>query len=403
MTRVADTADPPATSGLSNLVGWLSRGLAVLLRPGSGLSVVLPVAGLLIVGLVFIDSASFDARSARTLAYGKKQLIWALAGAVAFATACRVRPSWLARHAWLIYGLGLALLAALLVVGTRVNGANRWIVLGPVRITPSEFMKLALVIGLAGQLRYQGERLRSLGGLVRPFLLTGIPLLLVLRQPDLGTSLTFLPALFAMLFVAGVGRRPLLISLGGLASAVPVAWFTVLHRYQRMRILAFLDPEEHALGVAYQSIQSVIAVGNGGLDGRGLGLGTMGRLGFVPARHTDFIFTVIAEEGGFWVASGVLVLYLWLLLGLLSVALATREPFGRLAATGVAAILAVQVAVNVGMTLGVAPVTGLPLPFLSYGGSSLVLWCGATGCAFGVATRRVATFGRRDGPPARLL
>ncbi len=375
------------------------RGLLGSIRP----TLLLPVVILVVLGVLFISSASFDARSGTYLSYGKKQIIWAAAGMIAFLVARLLPYEKVADRAYLFYGGGLILLLALPFVGTAVHGAKRWIVFGPVRITPSEFMKLGLVFGLARCLRFRREELAQLQGYILPCVITAVPLLIVLTQPDLGTSLTFIPALFVMLYVAGARRGVLAFGGAAMAVAAPLAFFFVLHKYQRLRLLAFWNPEKYALDVAYQSIQSVIAVGNGGLDGADTGVGAMGRMGFVPARHTDFIFTVVAEEGGFIVATAVLLVLLWLLVALLEVAAQTREPFGRLVAAGVTAILGTQVLVNVAMTLGCGPVTGLPLPFLSYGGSSLVLWCAATGYIHGIATRPLRQFGSQDGPDARVI
>jgi len=226
--------------------------------------------------------------------------------------------------------------------------------------------------------------------------LTAVPLLMVLTQPDLGTSLTYLPILAAMVFVGGARLRHLAtLAAAGLASlpvALPLAWAFVLKDYQKLRILAFLDSSGHSLGGAYQTTQSVIAVGSGGLFGRGYMQGTQGPLGFLPERHTDFIYAVVCEDFG--LVGGVLLLglYGYLIATLARIARSCRDLEGRLLVTGVATILATQVGVNVGMALGVTPVTGLTLPLVSYGGSSLVAAMAGFGLAASVARSRVVAF-----------
>ena len=223
--------------------------------------------------------------------------------------------------------------------------------------------------------------------------MAGPPLGLILLEPDLGTVLVFGPALLAMLFVAGASPRKLAALVGGGAAAGVAAFFLVLSRYQRERILVFLDPERDPRGAGFQTLQSRIAVGSGGLSGAGWGEGTQTQLHVLPEAHTDFIFSVVAEEGGFLAATLLLLLWLALLLVCLDVAWRTREPFGRLVAVGIASIFAGQVFVNCGMTVGLMPVTGITLPLVSYGGSSLLTSFLALGLVANIALHPVAVLG----------
>jgi len=217
-----------------------------------------------------------------------------------------------------------------------------------------------------------GEGVRQFKGWLLPVLLTGVPFVLVAAQPDLGTSLTFLPILLVALIVAGARLWQLgLVGLAGLIAA-PLMWIFVLKPYQKGRILSFLDPAKAAASGAYQQIQSIIAVGSGGTWGKGYEAGTQGRLGFLPERHTDFIFAVIGEEFGLVGGLFVLGLYGALMTALVLLAKRCPDRTGRLMIMGVGTVLFLQVTINVGMNIGCAPITGLTLPFISYGGSSML-------------------------------
>lgn len=334
---------------------------------------------LLAVSLVTLHSASLTPDGG-SLGYAAKQAGWAVLGLGGFLACSQAPYDRLGRRAWGFMALGLLALALVLVVGTKVNGARSWFALGPVRLQPSEFVKYALVLLLAHTVARRGAGIATWSGLFEAGVITGVPIGLVLLQPDLGTALTYLPILGAIVFAAGARLAHLaLIGLAGL-STLPVAWFFFLKEYQKLRILSFLDSNEHALGGAYQVNQSMIAIGSGGLVGRGFGQGTQGPLGFLPERHTDFVFAVVCEDFGLVGGVVVLALYGYLIAALLDIVRTTRDPEGRLLVTGVAAVTIMHVVINVGMVLGVMPVTGLPLPLISYGGSSLL----ATLCGFGL-------------------
>lgn len=272
--------------------------------------------------------------------------------------------------AFLLYGLAIVLLGLVLVVGREVNGAKAWFVLGPVRFQPSELAKLALILTLARWLA-----VRPLQGLL-DYILPGMLLLplmgLIVIQPDLGGTLVLIAIWMGVLFVRGLPWKHILV---GVVLAVPLSYFVVwphLKPYQQERILAGFDPSRDPLGSGFQVTQSKIAIGSGGLFGKGYGEGTQTQLGFVPERQTDFIYAVLSEEWGFVGAVGLLTLYALLFWRLAAMALECSRLEDRLIIAGVLAMLSFQVMVNIGVTLGLAPVTGLTLPLVSYGGSSLL-------------------------------
>ena len=333
------------------------------------------------IGATFIWSAKYvttSDESALSVPLVRKQIGYAALGVVFFLALLMVHYLTFCRYAYVLYGIGILLLAYVLFRGSEAKGAARWIGIAGQQFQPSEFMKVALVVCLARYLQFR-ESYRTFFGLLPPLLLTLVPMGLILLQPDLGTSLVLIPLPFVMLYAAGARLRHLLPIIGLGMAAVPglVAlhqwgYKLFLKEYQWQRILSFLDPQSDAAGSGYQIIQSLIAVGSGGLFGKGLGMGTQNRLNFLPERHTDFIFSIIGEEWGFFGAIGVLVLYTLIFVGGIGIAARTRESFGRLLSVGMMSVLAVQVLINVGMTIRLCPVTGLTLPFISYGGSSLL-------------------------------
>jgi len=349
------------------------------------LALVLAALLLCAIGVAYVQSAS----AARTFADGDKgraQVLWAGIAAVGLAAAVAVPYARLERAAYAIYGAGLALLAGLPFFGQLVNGARSWYRWGPAKLQPSELMKIALILAIARWLMYRGEERKTVRGFLGPFALALPPLLLILKQPDFGSAMVFLPVIAAILFAGGARKRYFAGLAAAALAAAPLVWWK-LKPYQRERVFVFLDPGRDPLGAGFQSDQAHIAIGSGGVLGKGYGEGTQTQLAYLPDSHTDFIFAVVAEEGGLLQAGLVLALFLALSLGCLEVAHRTREPFGRLVAVGVAALFAGQAAVNIGMTMGLAPVTGITLPFLSYGGSSLLTSFVALGLVANVAVR----------------
>lgn len=300
-----------------------------------------------------------------------RQLLWVLLGIAAHAGAAASNyRSWVGAGPWL-YGLSLAVLALVPVAGTVRLGAARWLSLFGLSLQPSEMAKIALVLALA----------HVLGGQPRPLPgravwtsagLAGVPLLMVFLQPDLGSA-TILGAIWlGMAWSAGIPGRLLGWLAGGLAACSPLGWH-LLKNYQRDRLLAFINPHADPLGAGYTIIQSVIAIGSGQLWGKGWRAGTQNQLNFLPERHSDFIFSVIGEEWGWLGCLFVLGAFGVLLSRGLRIAALARDPQGRLAAAGITAWLGYQAIVNMGMVLGLLPVVGVPLPLVSYGGSSMVM------------------------------
>ncbi|ANR71139.1 rod shape-determining protein RodA [Selenomonas sp. oral taxon 126] len=267
------------------------------------------------------------------------------------------------------YVFNLILLILVMLVGQTALGAQRWIALGPISIQPSEFSKLIMIIALAAMIEKRGK-IQSLSDVAPVAGYVLVPFLLVLKQPDLGTSLVFLAIFFGMVFVAGIRLRILAGIFGLGLAALPVLWH-FLKDYQKMRIMVFMDPNVDPLGAGYHIIQSKIAIGSGLLFGKGLFGGTQSQLNFLPENHTDFIFSVVGEELGFVGCAVLLLLYLIVLWRGIRIAQDASDTFGRLLAVGITSMIAFHVLVNVGMTMGIMPVTGIPLPLMSYGVSSL--------------------------------
>jgi rod shape determining protein RodA len=371
---------------------------------------------LTLIGIAFVFSATAPpAPEAKQMLY-VRQLVWLgialVAGAVIAAVPYRVYQG---KTAGLLYVFGLTLLILTLFIGHTGLGAQRWLGWGPLKIQPSEPAKVATVLLLANLLASRKQDLTELRTLMKPLLAVGVPFLLVLKQPDLGTAVSFAAILVTMLFWAGLPLLYLFFLLTpfinvalsfylpgwivfagllvyvlyrsrlGLATlllvvavnlavgiATPQIW-SHLEPYQRQRITTFIDPGSDPYGAGYQIIQSKIAIGSGEVFGKGFLHGTQKGLAFLPEQHTDFIFSVVGEESGFLGAGLVAVLYLILILSGIRIAHRARNRFAGLAAIGMTSIFLYHVLVNIWMTVGLAPVTGLPLPLLSYGGSSLVV------------------------------
>ncbi|MCE5287370.1 MAG: rod shape-determining protein RodA [Pelosinus sp.] len=286
-----------------------------------------------------------------------------------------------------LYGINLVMLLAVMVVGQSALGAQRWIQIGPINLQPSEFSKLIMIIALANLLDKKWGKLNTFREIIPVFLYIAIPFVLVLKQPDLGTSLVFLAILFGMIFVAGISIKHLMLIFAGGAAIMPIFWH-FLKDYQKKRLTVFIDPNVDPLGSGYHIIQSKIAIGSGMLFGKGLFGGTQSQLNFLPENHTDFIFAVIGEELGFIGAVIILMLYFILLYRGIKIASVAPDNFGTLLAAGITAMLTFHVLVNVGMTAGIMPVTGIPLPLMSYGVSSLTTNMISVGILLNIYMRR---------------
>ncbi len=300
-----------------------------------------------------------------------RQLSWVGIGLVALLVVASVDYRSLVRVAPAFYVLGVSLLVVVFVLGRTVSGARRWIHLGPITFQPSELFKLIFVLTLTWALASRPGEPLVRGTVMGTLALLGVPFLLVVRQPDLGTALVLIPVVAAVLVGVGVRLRVLgAFALAGLA-ALPLGWFA-LKPYQQDRLLVYLDPFRDPLGTAYNVIQAKIAIGSGQLLGKGVSGATQSRLAFLPERHTDFIFAVFAEMWGFIGCLVLIVAYGLLVLRGFEIAASTRDPRGRVLALGVTVVLAAQILINLGMVTGLLPVVGIPLPLMSYGGSSMV-------------------------------
>jgi rod shape determining protein RodA len=316
-----------------------------------------------------------------------RQLVWVGVGTVALLVVIALDYRNLVRAAPGFYVIGLGLLLTVFVLGRTVAGARRWIHLGPFTFQPSELFKLIFVLTLAWALTSRWGRPLSRATLIWTGILIGVPFVLVVRQPDLGTALVMLPVLAAVLLGLGIRLKIFAgLILAGVAF-MPVAWFA-LKEYQRERLLVYIDPFRDPLGTAYNVIQAKIAIGSGQLLGKGVSGATQSRLAFLPERHTDFIFAVFAEMWGFVGCLVLIMAYGLLVLRGFEIAANAREPRGRIVALGVTVLFATQILTNLGMVTGLLPVVGIPLPFMSYGGSSMVVSLMALGLLLSVRMRQ---------------
>jgi len=317
-----------------------------------------------------------------------KQIYWLLIGLAIAIGVSSVDYRHLEHFAFLFYGINLALLVLTLLIGRTSMGATRWINLGFFNLQPSEVMKLVIILALARFFtekgHFQGYTLREL---VIPFTLLGLPVLLIVKQPDLGTAMLVIFIGLTLALFAGI-RRTALVVLGLLGGLGAVGGWFLLHDYQKERIRTFLDPERDPLGSGYHIIQSKIAVGSGGFFGKGFMQGTQSQLAFLPERHTDFAFSVFAEEWGFTGCLVLLVLYLAIIIWGVYVARRAADRFGMFLALGVVAMFFWHIVVNLGMVIGLLPVVGVPLPLFSYGGTSMVTTMIGVGMLLSVGMRR---------------
>jgi rod shape determining protein RodA len=317
-----------------------------------------------------------------------KQLVWYAVGTVVMIVVFLFNYKDYERWGHLIYILSVALLIAVLLFGKYVAGSRRWLVLGPVSVQPSEMAKLAVIIVLAKYYARvttpEGLHFREI---VTPVILIAIPFGLIQQQPDLGTAMIIALIAGSMTLYVKIERRTLICLISGIALTIPLVW-SFLKGYQKQRILTFLDPNRDPLGAGYHIIQSKIAIGSGMLTGKGFLKGSQNTLDFLPERHTDFIFSVLAEEWGMIGALAVLFLFLLIMIWGLQIAQKSRDPFGTILSVGVTAMIAWQVFINIGMVMGLMPVVGVTLPFISYGGSSVITTMAGVGLLLNISMRR---------------
>ena len=343
------------------------------------------------VGMLAMYSATLG--SPEKQGYFTRQAYWMFTGfGVVLATQFIHYRNWAQLGIFLhLAVVGLLVLVLLYGTGGPGTSVQRWLKIGPIFMQPSEFCKITLVLTLAYHFRDSGSdnhRLMKLLRMVWSALLLLVPVVLIVRQPDLGTALLLLIIYFPIVFLMGLSARTLL-GLGILgAVSLPIAWLSYLKPYQKERILTFLNPERDPLGAGYHIIQSKIAVGSGQFWGTGLGEGTQGQLNFLPASHTDFIFAVFSEEWGFFGSMFVLLLFLLLTLWSLGGIFRSRDRVSAVLSVGVVAMITSHVLINIGMTLGLMPVVGVPLPFFSYGGSSILTMMFGVGLLLNIRMRR---------------
>jgi rod shape determining protein RodA len=370
----------------------------------------LAVLALVALGTMLVWSATThreDLTGGDPMAYLKKQLVNVAIGLVLLVVVMATDHRWVRIIAPLVYLASICGLVLVLTMGSTVNGSRSWLQLGGMSIQPSEFAKLAVVIGMALWVAERAEARKGrpgggLGDVIGMLAIAGIPASLIILQPDLGTMLVLSATVFGVLAVSGAPRRWLVLLAGGVVTAAAAAVAAgFLKQYQVDRFLAFTNPDLDPRGAGYNVEQARIAVGNGGLFGQGLFDGSQTRAGFVPEQHTDFVFTVAGEELGL-VGAGVLIALLAVVIWrALRIAARTDDVFGRLAAAGIACWFGFQAFQNVGMCVGIMPVTGVPLPFVSYGGSSMFAGLLAIGLLQNIHLRSTETVPSRFTMPAR--
>jgi len=349
------------------------------------LFLVLLIAG---IGVLNIASAAASYSLAET-SYPVRQIYWVFIGLFLVVLVCSIDYHLFEDVAFWMYGIVAVLLLAVLVMGKSTMGATRWLQLGFISFQPSELMKIVIIMVYA---RYFNN-ITAAGGmtvkdLLYPFLLLGVPALMIMKQPDLGTAILVVLIAFSMILYVGIRIRTVALLLLSAIPAVFLGWQFYLRDYQKLRILNFLSPERDPLGSGYHIIQSKIAVGSGGLTGKGFLQGTQTQLRFLPEQHTDFAFSVFSEEWGFAGCFLVLLLYLFLILWGLNIARRCNDHFGSLMAVGVTAMLFWHIIINIGMVIGLFPVVGVPLPLFSYGGTSMITSMIGLGILLNIRMRR---------------
>ncbi|HKD60244.1 MAG TPA: rod shape-determining protein RodA [Terracidiphilus sp.] len=345
------------------------------------------VALLCAVSVLEIYSATLHTKY---LGFHTKQVYWIAGGVVAMFVFAKIDYHKLIDWVPWAYGICLVSLVAVKLVGTKVLGARRWIKIGPMHFQPSEWVKLILIVAVARYFANLGGRNLTWKEIFKAFALVGVPMLLVLAQPDMGTALTYTPVLIAGLFLGGINLKQSLVLIAAGLVLVVGAWNSgkVLKPYQKARLTGFINPDNDPRGAGYQVLQAKIAVGAGGIWGKGAEKGSQTQGAFIPIPHADFIFAAFSEEHGFVGATFVLLLYFLILMRLIQNAQTAADLPGSLIIMGVVGVLIFQIAVNVGMVIGFMPVTGIPLPLMSYGGSSVLFTFLALGVVMNVRMRR---------------
>jgi rod shape determining protein RodA len=317
-----------------------------------------------------------------------KQIIWFCGGFVVMVMAFMINYKLLDRWADIIYIFCIILLLSVLIFGKFVAGSRRWLVFGPLSVQPSELAKITIIIVLA---KYYSNVASPKGlqfkELLKPLVYTGIPFLLIVKQPDLGTAMLLAFIALSMTVFVKIEKKTYYCLLGSAMVCAPLVWF-LLKDYQQKRILTFFNPDRDPLGAGYHIIQSKIAIGSGMITGKGYLEGTQNALSFLPEQHTDFIFSVLAEEWGFLGTTILLFLFFMLIFLGLKIANGSKDPFGTMLAFGITSMIFFHVFINIGMVMGLMPVVGVPLPLISYGGSSMMTIMVSIGLLISISIRR---------------
>ncbi|HUO57641.1 MAG TPA: rod shape-determining protein RodA [bacterium] len=335
-----------------------------------------------LIGIIVVISAT--SHNSEISQLWKKQFFWFCLSLLGMFVFSRIDYRFWIEASYIFYWIAILSLLLVLVIGDETNGAKRWIKLGILSYQPSELAKLSILLVLA---RYIGSRTVELffvGRLLFILAMLGFPLVLILKQPDLGSALLLVPVSVMLMYVGGIQLKWLLTMFLMALSSLPLVWH-FLKDYQKERLFVFINPQDDPLGAGYNIIQSMIAIGSGGITGKGYMQGTQTQLSFIPEHHTDFIFSVLGEEWGFLGCALVLILYYFMIQKTFQIARKARDREGSLLALGIAGMFTVQVVINVGMTVGLLPVTGLTLPFISYGGSSLAFSYVAVGMLLNIS------------------
>lgn len=327
--------------------------------------------------------------------YYLRQMVWLGISIIALILVVSFDYTWLFRFSYPLYGIGILLLVVVLFLGKATMGAQRWLSLGPLSFQPSEFFRIIFIVVFSGYLSSFHHRLPPAAWIKGIILFTLVPMALLIKQPDLGTAIILMILSSVIVLAKGVSRRFLVILMITVLLSVPFLGHIVweeLRDYQKNRIIAFLDPEVDPSGIGYNISQSKISIGSGGTWGKGYLQGTQGPLRFLPEKHTDFIFAVYTEEWGFAGSLVLIAIYLILFLQGLDTAQKAKDAFGKLVATGITSMFFTYFTINIGMTLGLTPVVGIPLPFMSYGGTALLSNFIAAGILISIRTRRFELF-----------
>ncbi|MDD5435163.1 MAG: rod shape-determining protein RodA [Nitrospira sp.] len=350
------------------------------------------IAGILFIGVLTIFSATYNNTGGSGLPLYLKQIAWIITGLIFFFAGSTIDYQTIARYAYPFYIVSLLLLMLVMVIGSRGFGAQRWLSIGGFTFQPSELGKLATVLAIT---RYFSDYPARYGYTVKELFIPGViiavPVLLVLKQPDLGTALVITFVSLVLIYLVRIRSRFFGISTLISIMIFPFVWqlfWEHLKDYQKTRLLTFIDPAADPRGTGYHIIQSKIAVGSGGFWGKGLLASTQSQLNFLPARHTDFIFSVFAEEWGFIGFAVLMLLYVGLITWGLDVAMKSRDRLGMLMGSSLASLFACYCLINIGMTLGIVPVVGIPLPLMSYGGTSLITTLFSLGILFNIRKKR---------------